>query len=1008
LENAVERLVGIGVPVVRAGRTVAVLELLLPGPDPLDPETLATLRGLGELLAGLEERCRRQNLEHAREEHLRAMIEAGPSCIKLLAADGVLLEINDAGVRMVEAGDPGQLVGRPVVSLVAPEHQDAFREFHGKVIAGWAGSLELEVVGLRGTRRWVETHAAPVRGPGGEMCHLAVSVDVTERKRAEEVIRYIAAHARCLLWHAEVEATEGDGVRWKVRVSDEQAAQRFFPLEVSAGERYAQRWYEARPLEERRRTDAYAAAQVRTGQNYVQEYQATDGTGKTRWLREDVHVEPIGPGKWRAVGICTDVTAQRGAQAALRKREELLRQVLDNLPVGVWVVDADGQIVRANPAGERIWAGALGEGRPHSLDEPGELLFEPLGPDAHAVTRAITRGETSLNEEIAIICADGARKTLLNSAVPLQNPDGSIVGAIVVNEDITERKRAERRDRAFQALGAQLNAALSPQDAARTILAVANELVGWDACWLDICDLETMVVQPVVLIDAFDGETREVASPTRVLTENSLAARAMKEGPLLINRPRGIDPRISEPGIIRFGNLDRPSESVLVVPIRLGSRCIGALSIQSYTPNAYDASDLDTLQALADYCTGALERARSEEHRRLLEQQLQQAQKLEAIGRLAGGVAHDFNNMLAVIAGYSELLLMRGVQDSSDRIAIEEIRAASNRAAGLTSQLLAFSRKSIVQPEVLRINDVVENMERMLERLIGEDIRLTCRLDPRAGCVRVDRSQLDQVLLNLAVNARDAMPMGGALRVTTHSVRVDAVDGIPDLQPGDYVLLTVSDTGSGMTDETISRIWEPFFTTKPTGKGTGLGLATVYGIVKQHEGSVSVRSRPGEGSVFQVYLPQVTPAEIAAQLPAVSGSEPGGPETILVVEDEEMLRRLITLVLTQSGYHVLAAADGDQALKVAESVDGPIHLLLADVVIPGGVSGRMVAQQLAARRPDTRVLMMSGYTDDAVLRHGVESGAAPFIQKPFAPADLVSKVQEVLRGSNDAGPPGDD
>jgi PAS domain S-box-containing protein len=384
--------------------------------------------------------------------------------------------------------------------------------------------------------------------------------------------------------------------------------------------------------------------------------------------------------------------------------------------------------------------------------------------------------------------------------------------------------------------------------------------------------------------------------------------------------------------------------------------------------------------------------------RKTLEAQLQQAAKMEAIGRLAGGVAHDFNNLLTIINGYTELLLEKLAADTKASAYLREIFNAGERAASLTRQLLAFSRRQVLAPQVLNLNHVVSNLEKMLQRLIGEDVNLRTVLDPSLGRVKADPGQIEQVIMNFAVNARDAMPGGGSLTIETSNVELDETyaHSHATVKPGSYVMLAVGDTGVGMTAETKSRIFEPFFTTKELGKGTGLGLATVYGIVKQSGGSVWVYSELGHGTVFKVYLPTVSesPLKGPAKTETVSAS---GTETILVVEDEEGVRSLVRLALESTGYKVLEVEDPEKALETCVSHDGPIHLLLTDVVMPK-ISGHVVAQKVAALRPDIKVLYMSGYTDDAVVHHGVLSQDMAFIQKPFTPIALRKKIREVLGG----------
>jgi len=398
------------------------------------------------------------------------------------------------------------------------------------------------------------------------------------------------------------------------------------------------------------------------------------------------------------------------------------------------------------------------------------------------------------------------------------------------------------------------------------------------------------------------------------------------------------------------------------------------------------------------------------EHRRL-EERLLHSQKMEAIGRLAGGVAHDFNNLLTTILGFSGLVLDQLAPDDRLRPEIEEIHRAGERAAALTRQLLAFSRKQIVEPTVLDLNAVVSDAIKMLRRLIGEDVELEVRLQERLGAVRADRGQIEQVLVNLAVNARDAMEQGGRLAIETR----DAPGYVPYRSEGEglpaapYVLLAVSDSGAGMDSETRRRIFEPFFTTKGPGKGTGLGLATVYGIVKQSGGDIWVESEPGRGTKFSVYLPRVD-APAPEPPPARPASFTGGTETVLLVEDEEAVRRLASRVLRAAGYEVLAAGDAAEARRIWSEQGARVRLLITDVVMPGG-SGPQLAQELAGESPGLLVLYMSGYTDSAIVDRSAVLPGTSYLQKPFTPEALVEKVRRVLDGlegpGHPADPPGD-
>ena len=463
---------------------------------------------------------------------------------------------------------------------------------------------------------------------------------------------------------------------------------------------------------------------------------------------------------------------------------------------------------------------------------------------------------------------------------------------------------------------------------------------------------------------------------------SSLSGLAALSGEVIAVPDTSTDTRVNVESCRRVG-----ARSVICAPLFRGGAAVGALSIVSTSPNAFDELAVETTRMMAEFVSTVIrnadevaERTRLSEARRELEARLQQAQKMEAVGRLAGGVAHDFNNLLTAIAGYSEFLIS-GLQDDHLRRHAEEIKKASGRAAALTGQLLAFSRRQVLQPRVLDLNAVVADMEMMLRRLVGEDVEFVTLLDPDLAAVLADPTQLEQVIVNLAVNARDAMPQGGSVTVETANV-------------GQCVELRLTDTGVGMTETERARLFDPFFTTKVG--GTGLGLATVYGVVEQSGGSIEVESAPGEGSSFRILLPAL--AEPAVPTPREDhGSPAAGSETVLLVEDELVVRRLVAEILESNGYTVLQAGDGPSALELLRRRGEVIDLLITDVVMPG-MSGPEVAERVVALRPDTEVLFISGYTDSAIDHHGVLEPGIAFLQKPFSADELTRKVRTVLDG----------
>jgi signal transduction histidine kinase len=445
--------------------------------------------------------------------------------------------------------------------------------------------------------------------------------------------------------------------------------------------------------------------------------------------------------------------------------------------------------------------------------------------------------------------------------------------------------------------------------------------------------------------------------------------------------------------------------SVMMIPLIFRDRVIGLLNLQSIKPKAYTEKELRVAERIGNQIAGAIanvqlrnERKRAEEEKGFLQQQLHQSQKMEAIGKLAGGIAHDFNNLLTIINTNAQLALTELRDWDPLKGKLESIQKAGERAANLTRQLLAFSRRQVVEMKVIDLNVLLQELEKMLIRIIGEDVELRTVLDKGLGRVKADPGQIEQVILNLVVNARDAMPFGGKLTIETANMELDEEYTLThfDMNPGRYVMLSVSDTGMGMTPEVRERIFEPFFTTKEKGKGTGLGLSTAYGVVKHSGGNIWVYSEPGQGTTFKIYLPQVDgPLEKEIRKKVVNGGLPGGRETILVVEDEEEVRKLAVAILRKQGYRILEASHGGDAFLICEQGKEPVHLLLTDVVMPG-LNGPELARRLMSFYPQMKVLFMSGYTDNAIFQQGVLDYGMFFLQKPFSVEGLVGKVREVL------------
>jgi PAS domain S-box-containing protein len=637
----------------------------------------------------------------------------------------------------------------------------------------------------------------------------------------------------------------------------------------------------------------------------------------------------------RLPGAVRAAIERRGERAAARELEERYRRWWQEVPIGLFRVAAGGGLIDANPALLRT----LGFADLESARAAG-VASRYLDPADYERWRRLAAEGSLEGLELEIQRADGAPIWVRMTGRAVHDARDEPLYYEGTIEDVTERKRAEQELVAAKefsdALVTAANVMVVALDVEGRIVVFNPEgerLTGWKyeelrgRSWFEtLCPRDRF---PEV-----EEGFRAWRAALRPLTELAESAILTRDGREIV---------------VSWRNAELREHGVL----------IGSLSF-----------GIDVSERMA------------------LEEQLRQAQKMEAVGRLAGGIAHDFNNLLTAIGGYSELLLAQ-LADERARRDVDEIRRAADRAAALTRQLLAFSRKQMVRPEVLSLNDVVADLEKMLRRLIGEDIELVTALAPGLGLVRADAGQLQQVILNLVVNARDAMPAGGTLTIETRNV-------------DSHVALVVRDTGSGIDEEVRPYLFEPFFTTKEPGKGTGLGLATVYAIVEQAGGRIAVESNPGQGAAFEVTLPRFVGEPAAGELAEPEPHVLTGTETVLVVEDYEVVADLIRAVLAESGYTILEARDGGEALELAGGHPGPIHLLLTDVVLPR-LSGPELAERLLELRPGLRVLFMSGYLDEgAETARGVPTPSA-FVSKPFTPRELAEKVRAVLDAPGPAG-----
>jgi PAS domain S-box-containing protein len=846
--------------------------------------------------------------------------------------------------------------------------------------------------------RIFERYAFPQRIDGKCVGLVVNWRDITERKRAEEALRNskqflrstldaLSAHIAILDEHGTIITVNAAWVRFAV-------GNHFMGGDSGVGDNYLKVCDAAAGrFSEEAAAVASGIRAVMSGQR--EEFQVEypcHGPQENRWFI--VRGSRFGgDGPVRVVVAHENVTVRRRAEESLRLLSSAVEQSGESIVITDSQLDLPGpRILFVNPAHEQM----TGYSAEESLGQTPRITQGPRSDRAvlDRLRATLARGEV-FKGEIINYRKNGETYYLEWQITPIRSENGDIRNYVAIQRDITERKKAEAAAAAFSKLSKELSFVTTPETAAHIIDEAAFTLLACDAFTIQLCSAEADLMTALFDCDTFDGKRiRGPSRPPHKPTE--LQRRILASGGQLILREQSGG---FQPGGTPFGNEARPSASLLFVTMASDARKIGILSAQSYTPNAYDQHDLRTLQTLADLCGGALDRIWVNEALRKSEAQLVQSQKLETVGKLAGGIAHEFNSILTAIIGQCELMLEDLPAGNPLVNNATEISKAATRAATLTRQLLAYGRGQFLRPETLDLNQVIAGMNDVLGHLMGRE-KVVVNIIPAAGLrmVKADAGQIEQIIMNLAMNARDAMPNGGKLTLETANVSFDqdSVGNYSELKPGDYVMLAISDTGRGMSEAVKARAFEPFFTTKDVGQGTGLGLSTCYGIAKQSGGHISVYSEPGRGTTFKVYLPQV---EAQPKLPIQrldSPELPRGTETILLVEDDPALRHMAGTLLSRLGYKVLTAANGVEALSLShEPGSGRIELLFTDVVMPH-MSGKELADRVRVLYPHTRILFTSAYTENAIVHQGALDQGVRLIQKPFTPSALARKVREVL------------
>ena len=897
------------------------------------------------LLAGhvdgtLLSRTLRYAVERRQSEHqiqLQAhVLEAVSRAVIATDLEGIVRHWNRFAERLY-GWSADEAVGRTIESLIVPPHS---AEFSARVLASvlrgeeWSGELELRR--RDGGRFPAAMATTPIHDANGELIGVVgISSDISDRKAAEERLRANEQRLRLFVEQAPAILWSTDTrLRLTSCMGAGLAAVDLQPRDLvgaSVGVLGRPTGYEDAVVEVHRRAAAGERISYRLG---------------FRDRTFEAHVEPLHGADGAidgTIGIALDVTENERMAEKLRRSEVRFRSLVENASDLIAVISVDLQIRYVSPSVR----GILG----YSVDDlEGGNAYELVHPadraKAIAVAQRIRKNPRSMpTVEVRARHQDGSYRTIeVKARNMLHDP---VMDGLVLNvRDVTDRTIARE---ALRESNETLRALITASPLAIVALDAGSRVTMWNP-------------SADRMFGWREAEVLGAALPI-VPDSDSDAFRARFAATLEGHSYTGIEMVCCR----RDGR--RIDVSLSVAPLRDGQRRVrGTMAvIEDLTP------------------------------RKELEQRLLHSQKMEAVGRLAGGVAHDFNNLLTAITGHSQLLLdalPRGGQAHAD---VLEIDRAAVRAAGLTRQLLAFSRKQVLQPAVLNVNGLVAGVERMLRRVIGEDVTLVTILDPFVGRIKADPGQIEQVVMNLVVNARDAMPAGGQIVIETSNITVTANDPKAPAYatPGEYVQLTITDSGIGMDRDTLSHIFEPFFTTKGPGKGTGLGLSTVYGIVSQSGGQVHAFSEPDHGTVIKVLLPRVHTPEDRRPANSADGASSRGTETILLVEDEAAVRALSSRVLRKYGYTVIEAPGGEEAIDLARQHGGTIDLLVTDVVMPG-MSGREVADRIRSSRPETQILFTSGYTPDTILQHRVLTPDTPFLPKPFTPAILAAKVRDVL------------
>jgi two-component system, cell cycle sensor histidine kinase and response regulator CckA len=902
------------------------------------------------LTRDVTERRRAEDEVRASEARFRIFVDHATDAFFLHDADGIVLDVNEQACTSL-GYTRDELIGMSPFEFDVDIDRATMAQFAARLEAGEVWSFDTHHRRKDGTVFPVEVRVRSF-WEGGRRFGVSLARDFTERKRVEEALRRSEAYL------AEAQRLGRSGSwAWNVATREfvhwSQEHYRLHGLDPQQGTPSWEAMQQFIHPDDRARCLEQIERAVQKRQDCEMEYRSVLPDGSIKYVHSISHPVFNAAGELvEFVGTEIDFTDRKQAEEALRQSEAKYRAIFDNAVEGLFQTTPEGAFLSLNPALAHIYGYETPEQViTHFRDIGSQLYVDPKR--RQEFTRLIEAHGAVTGFEFEIRRKDGSGAWVSESARAVRDRAGTLLWYEGTVEDITERKRAEQ---ALVESYSLMNAVVEGTADVVFVKDLHSRYLMINSAGASFID------KPVDEIVGKDDRELLMPEAARLIRERDLQVMATGQA-------QTYEETATAAGVTRTFLTTKSAHR------DAQGKVIGLVGI------ARDVTEL-----------------------KRLEEQFLQSQKMEAVGQLAGGIAHDFNNLLTVINGYSQVVFSHLRAEDPNREWPAQIQKAGERAANLTRQLLAFSRKQVLQPQIVSLNDLLEELHKLLIRLIGEDVELALVQDRDLGLAKVDPGQFEQAIINLAVNARDAMPQGGRLTIETKNAELDHgyADRHAEVRPGRYVLVAVSDTGHGMNASTRARIFEPFFTTKEIGKGTGLGLAMVYGFVKQSGGHVDVYSERGHGTTFKVYLPRAEAAARSAKSSQGALRVPKGSETVLLVEDEDAVRTLSRLILQSNGYTVLEAKDGQEGVRVAQQHPGPIHLLVTDLVMPR-MSGRQLANRLTQARPQMRVLFMSGYTDEAVMRHGVLEPDLVFLQKPFSAISLARKVREVLDAKEPRG-----